>query len=75
MGTLELEDIEVETDEPEEQSVEASLSDEELAGMIEMNSESSIIEFASEIVMEEDSVLEFKKKCKKRSTSAIRKAR
>ena len=56
---LELEEIEPEVvDEFEGGDYEAP-SDEELAEILEMNSESSVIEFASELVLEEDSVMEF----------------
>ncbi len=57
-GDFELEEIELEKIDEEVIDLYEPASDEELADILEMNSESSIIEFASEMLLEEDSVLD-----------------
>ncbi len=56
---LELEELDAETSPSSENAGNTAPNDDKLAEMLEMNSESSIIEFASELVLEEDSVMEF----------------
>jgi chemosensory pili system protein ChpA (sensor histidine kinase/response regulator) len=57
-GDFELEEIEPEQVDEEAIDLYEPASDDELADILEMNSESSIIEFASEMLLEEDSVLD-----------------
>jgi len=57
-GGFELEEIELDAHKEEEADLYTPATDEELADILEMNSESSIIEFASEMMLEEDSVLD-----------------